>query len=52
MREEEIDEARAESDVKDLQEKLSGMRPEDPAYAVSRAHLERAAARALVAGRR
>jgi F-type H+-transporting ATPase subunit epsilon len=52
VRADEIDPARAESDVKDLQAKLSGMRPEDPAYAANRAHLERAAARALVAGRR
>ena len=37
---------------KELETKLSSMRPEDPAYSVSRAQLERAAARAFVAGRR
>lgn len=52
LRADEIDVARAESDVKTLTEKLSGMRPEDPAYSANRAQLERAAARAFVASRR
>jgi F-type H+-transporting ATPase subunit epsilon len=47
-----IDAARAESELKALQGKLSGMNQEDPAYAADRAQLERAAARALVASRR
>ncbi len=51
-RADEIDKGRAESELKDLQARLSTMRPEDPAYAANRARVERAAARALVAGRR
>jgi F-type H+-transporting ATPase subunit epsilon len=51
IRADEIDPARAATDLKSLQEKLSGLRPEDPAYAVSRAQVERAAARAFVASR-
>jgi F-type H+-transporting ATPase subunit epsilon len=47
-----IDAARAESELKALQGKLSGKDHRDPAYAVDRAQLERAAARALVASRR
>jgi len=47
-----IDAARAESELKALQGKLSGVSQEDPAYAADRARLERAAARALVASRR
>jgi len=50
-RADEIDGARAASEVKDLQASLSALRPDDPAYAASRARLERAAARAFVAGR-
>jgi F-type H+-transporting ATPase subunit epsilon len=52
VRADEIDPARADSELKELQAKLSSRRPEDPAYAVERARVERAAARALVAGRR
>ncbi len=51
-RADEIDPARAASDLKAAQDKLSGLRPEDPAYAASRAQVERAAARAFVAQRR
>jgi F-type H+-transporting ATPase subunit epsilon len=52
LRADEIDRGRAESEVRTLQERLSSMRPQDPAYAANRAQLERAAARAFVAGRR
>jgi F-type H+-transporting ATPase subunit epsilon len=52
LRADEIDVARAESDVKTLTQKLSSMRPEDPAYSANRAQLERATARAFVASRR
>ncbi len=51
-RADEIDPARAASELKDLQAKLSGMRPEDPSYAANRARVERAAARAFVSTRR
>jgi F-type H+-transporting ATPase subunit epsilon len=47
----EIDAGRAASELKDLQAGLSSMRPEDPAYEMQRARVERAAARAFVAGR-
>ncbi|TMA24165.1 MAG: F0F1 ATP synthase subunit epsilon [Deltaproteobacteria bacterium] len=52
VRADEIDAARAASELKNLQEKLLGMKPEDPAYASNRAQVERAAARASVASRR
>ena len=52
VRADEIDAARAASELKNLQEKLSSMKPEDPAYAANRAQVERAAARAFVASRR
>ena len=52
LRADEIDAARAESDLKGLQATLSGLTPEDPAYAAYRAQAERAAARAFVAGRK
>ena len=51
VRADEIDPARASSELKDLQAKLAATRPEDPAYAASRARVERAAARAFVATR-
>lgn len=49
LRADEIDLGRAQSDLQGLQAKLSGMRPEDPAYAAYRAQAERAAARVFVA---
>jgi F-type H+-transporting ATPase subunit epsilon len=52
LRADEIDKGRAESELKDLQARLSSMRPEDPAYDANRARVERAAARAFVASRR
>lgn len=52
IRADEIDRGRAESELKELEARLAAMRPEDPAYAVDRARVRRAAARALVAGRR
>ena len=52
VRADEIDPGRAASELKELESKLSSMRPEDPAYSANRAQLERAAARAFVAGRR
>ena len=51
VRADQIDPARAASEVKEMQDKLAAMKPEDPAYAVSRAHLERATARAFVSSR-
>jgi len=52
LRPDEIDPARAASELKELQARLSSRGPEDQAYAAERARVERAAARALVAGRR
>jgi F-type H+-transporting ATPase subunit epsilon len=52
VRADEIDPNRAASDLKAAQEKLSALKPEDPAYAANRAQVERAAARAFVASRR
>jgi F-type H+-transporting ATPase subunit epsilon len=52
VRADQIDAGRAESELKSLQESLSSMRPEDPAYEANRARVERAAARAFVANRR
>ena len=51
VRAEQIDKGRAESELKDLTARLSSMRPDDPAYEANRARVERAAARASVAGR-
>jgi len=51
VRAEQIDKGRAESELKDLTARLSSMRPDDPAYEANRARVERAAARAFVAGR-
>jgi len=52
VRADQIDPGRASSELKSLQESLSSMRPEDPAYEANRARVERAAARAFVANRR
>ncbi len=52
VRADQIDPSRAESELKTLQQRLSSMRPDDPAYEANRAQVERAAARAFVAGRR
>jgi F-type H+-transporting ATPase subunit epsilon len=49
LRAEQIDPGRAQAEVKQLQTKLASMSPEDPMFEIERAHLERAAARALVA---
>ena len=51
-RADEIDASRAASDLKAAQERLSGMKPDDPSYSAQRAQVERAAARAFVASRR
>jgi F-type H+-transporting ATPase subunit epsilon len=50
IRADEIDPGRVMKELKDLQAGLSSMRPEDPEYASQRARVERAAARAFVAG--
>jgi F-type H+-transporting ATPase subunit epsilon len=52
VRADQIDPNRATSELNDLQARLSSMRPDDPAYEANRARVERAAARAMVAGRR
>ena len=52
VRADQIDPGHAESELKTLQQRLSSMRPDDPAYEANRAQVERAAARAFVAGRR
>jgi F-type H+-transporting ATPase subunit epsilon len=52
VRAEELDPARAASELAEKQQKLQSMKPEDPAYAAQRAQVARAAARAQVAGRR
>jgi F-type H+-transporting ATPase subunit epsilon len=51
VRAEELDPARAERELAERQKKLQSLRPEDPEYEAVRAHVERAAARALVATR-
>ena len=50
LRAEQIDPARAASELKELQAKLASMSPQDPMFEIERAHVERAAARAVVAG--
>jgi F-type H+-transporting ATPase subunit epsilon len=52
VRADEIDPNRAASELKDLTARLSSLKPDDPAYEANRALLERATARAFVAGRR
>ena len=52
IRAEELDAAAVASDLADRTRKLEGMKPDDPAYDLERAKVARAAARALVAGRR
>jgi len=52
VRADQIDPARASAELKAAQSRLASMSPDDPVFEVERAHVERAAARALVAGRR
>jgi len=52
VRAEQIDPNRAASELKELQARLASMSPDDPSVEIERAHVERAAARALVAGAR
>jgi F-type H+-transporting ATPase subunit epsilon len=52
VRADEIDPNRAASELKDLTARLSSLKPDDPAYEANRALVERATARAFVAGRR
>jgi F-type H+-transporting ATPase subunit epsilon len=52
VRADEIDPNRAASELKDLSARLSSLKPDDPAYEANRALVERATARAFVAGRR
>jgi len=52
LRAEQIDPHRAASELKELQARLATMSPDDPSFEIERAHVERAAARALVAGGR
>ena len=52
VRAEQIDPARAEAELKQAQTRLASMNPDDPTFQIERAQVERAAARALVAGRR
>lgn len=52
VRADEIDAARATTELKEMESQLSALKPDDPAYAQQRAKVERAAARALVASRR
>ncbi len=52
VRAEQIDPHRAATELKELQARLASMSPEDPTFEIERAHVERAAARALVAGAR
>ena len=47
-----IDPARAAGELREQQAKLSAMKPDDPSYESQRAHVERAAARSVVASRR
>jgi F-type H+-transporting ATPase subunit epsilon len=52
VRADDIDPNRAASELKDITARLSSLKPDDPAYEANRALLERATARAFVAGRR
>lgn len=52
VRADEIDPNRAATELKDLTARLSSLKPDDPAYEANRALVERATARAFVAGRR
>jgi F-type H+-transporting ATPase subunit epsilon len=52
VRADEIDPARAAADLAALQQKLQSLKPDDPSYEGQRARVERAAARAMVAGKR
>ena len=49
IRAEQLDLQRTTQELQDRQKKLASMQPGDPAYDQERAHVERAAARALVA---
>jgi F-type H+-transporting ATPase subunit epsilon len=51
LRADELDPRRAAQELADGHKKLSSLKPGDPAYELERAKVERAAARALVAGR-
>jgi F-type H+-transporting ATPase subunit epsilon len=51
VRAEELDPARAKTELADLTKKLEGLKPDDPNYEANRARVERAAARAFVASR-
>ncbi|HXN55582.1 MAG TPA: ATP synthase F1 subunit epsilon [Myxococcales bacterium] len=52
LRAEDLDPQRTAQDLAAQQKALEGIKQDDPAYALARAHVERAAARAFVAGRR
>jgi F-type H+-transporting ATPase subunit epsilon len=52
LRAEQIDPARATAELKEAQTRLAKLSPDDPHFEIERAHVERAAARALVAGQR
>jgi F-type H+-transporting ATPase subunit epsilon len=52
VRADQIDPAKAKSELADLEAKLQSLKPDDPSYEGQRARVERAAARALVAGKR
>jgi len=51
VRAEELDPARAKTELADLTKKLEGLKPDDANYEANRARVERAAARAFVASR-
>jgi F-type H+-transporting ATPase subunit epsilon len=52
IRAEQLDVSRTASDLVELQKKLAALSPDDPTFEAQRAHVERAAARALVAKQR
>ncbi len=52
LRAEDLDPQKTAQDLATKQKALEGMKQDDPAYAQERARVERAAARAFVAGRR
>ena len=52
LRAEDLDPSATASDLATKQKALAAMKQEDPSYALERARVERAAARALVAGKR
>ena len=52
IRAEDVDLQKTVAELTERRQRLASMKPDDPSFAVERAQVERAAARAVVAGRR